>query len=284
MSTITVTDNSIHNGRRSSLGGLIHHRDATPTPAHLLGDLPAPVSFSSHQAPPSKISASQVLVQVHAVSLDKFDSDMVREKASSGSGSGKWIPGRSFVGRALDVGADVRVIMKGDMVMGLVDIRKVRACSLFRLRPKADVFSMQSGCLAEYIVVDRRRIARIPLGVNLSMEEVACLPLLGVAAHRACIGQTRGSRALILNAHEGVGALASQELSSMGLHVIAHVPLDVANAEEDAWDNGAKEVIADDAVAVINAQHESGFEFVLDTIGGRRIYDACRRVIRSNGV
>lgn len=89
---------------------------------------------------------------------------------------------------------------------------------------------------------------------------------------------------MILNAHEGVGALAAQELSSMGLHVIAHVPLDVANAEEDAWDNGAKEVIADDAVAVINAQHESGFEFVLDTIGGRRIYDACRRVIRSNGV
>lgn len=70
----------------------------------------------------------------------------------------------------------------------------------------------------------------------------------------------------------------------MGLHVIAHVPLDVASAEEDAWDNGAKEVIADDAVAVINAQHESGFDFVLDTIGGRRIYDACRRVIRSNGV
>jgi NADPH:quinone reductase-like Zn-dependent oxidoreductase len=122
------------------------------------------------------------------------------------------------------------------------------------------------------------------LGVNLSLEEVACLPLLGVTAHRACVGQTRGSRALILNAHEGVGALAAQELSSMGLHVIAQVPLDVANAEDDAWENGAKEVIADDAVAMINAQHESGFEFVLDTIGGRRIYDACRRVLRSNGV
>ena len=64
-------------------------------------------------------------MQVHAVSLDKFDSDMVKEKATSGSGAGKWIPGRSFVGRALNVGADVRVIAKGDIVMGLVDIRKV---------------------------------------------------------------------------------------------------------------------------------------------------------------
>ncbi|KAJ9124039.1 hypothetical protein QFC22_000832 [Naganishia vaughanmartiniae] len=264
MSTITISDSAGPSGRRSSLGGLRHHREA-PTPAHLLADMPAPVSFSSHQAPPTKISASQVLVQVHAVALDKFDSDMVKEKAASGNGAGKWIPGRSFVGRALDVGADVRVIMKGDIVMGLLDIRK-------------------SGCLAEYIVCDRRRLARIPLGVNLSLEEVACLPMLGVTAHRACIGQTRGSRALILNAHEGVGALAAQELSSMGLHVIAHVPLDVPGAEDDAWENGAKDVIADDAVAMINAQHESGFEFVLDTIGGRKIYDACRRVLRSNGV
>jgi NADPH:quinone reductase-like Zn-dependent oxidoreductase len=224
-----------------------------------------------------------VLVQVQAVSLDKFDSDMVKEKATSGSGSGKWIPGRSFVGRAVNVGTEVRVISKGDIVMGLVDIRKVsdslgwRETSSWQRNP-------QSGCLAEYIVCERKRLARIPLGVNLSLEEVACLPLLGVTAHRACVGQTRGSRALILNAHEGVGALAAQELSSMGLHVIAHVPLDVANAEDDAWENGAKEVIADDPVAMINAQHESGFEFVLDTIGGRRIYDACRRVLRSNGV
>lgn len=124
MSTITVSDSSVPSGRRSSLGGLIHHRD-TATPAHLLAELPPPVAFSSHQPPPTKVSASQVLVQVHAVSLDKFDSDMVKEKATSGSGAGKWIPGRSFVGRALNVGADVRVIAKGDIVMGLVDIRKV---------------------------------------------------------------------------------------------------------------------------------------------------------------
>jgi NADPH:quinone reductase-like Zn-dependent oxidoreductase len=125
MSTITVNDSSVPNGRRSSLGGLIHHRDASATPAHLLAELPPPVSFSSHQPPPTKVSASQVLVQVQAVSLDKFDSDMVKEKANSGSGSGKWIPGRSFVGRAVNVGTEFRVILKGDIVMGLVDIRKV---------------------------------------------------------------------------------------------------------------------------------------------------------------
>lgn len=66
-----------------------------------------------------------MLVQVYAVAIDKFDADMVREKAAAGSGGGKWIPGRSFFGRALDVGGEVRTIIKGDLVIGLVDIKKV---------------------------------------------------------------------------------------------------------------------------------------------------------------
>lgn len=84
-----------------------------------------------------------MLVQVYAVALDRFDFDMVREKSDSGSGAGKWVPGRSFVGRALDVGADVRVILKGDMVMGLVDIKKVSSawtCCLLQLLTKSSFY------------------------------------------------------------------------------------------------------------------------------------------------
>jgi NADPH:quinone reductase-like Zn-dependent oxidoreductase len=142
----------------------------------------------------------------------------------------------------------------------------------------------QSGTLAEFIVVDRRRLARTPVGSYLSLEQQACLPLLGVFAHRACMGITRGQRALIMNAHEGVGALVCQELSQLGAHVVAQVPVDVESSEDDAWDNGAREVVADDPVIMLNGQHESGFEIVLDTSGGRRIYDAARRVLRTNGV
>lgn len=86
----------------------------------------APVAYSTHQAPPSKVNPSQLVVQVVAVALDKFDFAMVKDKSSEGSGTGKWVPGRSFVGRAIEVGSDVRVIVKGDMVMGLVDIKQVR--------------------------------------------------------------------------------------------------------------------------------------------------------------
>lgn len=131
--------------------------------------------------------------------------------------------------------------------------------------------------------MDRRRIARTPSGSDLSLEQQACLPLLGVAAHRACSGLGRGARALILNAHEGVGSLVCQELARLGVHVTAQVPPYVDTAEDDAWDNGASEVFVDEPIVMLNGQHESGFEFVLDTQGGRRIYDAARRVMRSNG-
>jgi hypothetical protein len=69
-----------------------------------------------------------------------------------------------------------------------------------------------------------------------------------------------------------------------GVNVVAHAPEGVYGAEEDCWDNGAREVIVDDdEVAVINEQHESEFQYVLDTVGGRRIYDAARRVLRTTG-
>ncbi|KAJ6463199.1 hypothetical protein C8R47DRAFT_992720 [Mycena vitilis] len=56
-----------------------------------------------------------------------------------------FIPGRSFVGRVLECGWEVRdeVVRRGEWVVGLLDIRK-------------------SGALAEFITVDRHRIVRVP--------------------------------------------------------------------------------------------------------------------------
>ncbi|KAJ6516392.1 hypothetical protein C8R45DRAFT_889993 [Mycena sanguinolenta] len=56
-----------------------------------------------------------------------------------------FIPGRSFVGRVLECGWEVRdeIARRGEWVVGLMDIRK-------------------SGALAEFITVDRHRIYRVP--------------------------------------------------------------------------------------------------------------------------
>ncbi|KAJ3517565.1 hypothetical protein NLJ89_g420 [Agrocybe chaxingu] len=109
-----------------------------------------------------------------------------------------YIPGRSFVGRVLECGWDVRdeVIRKGEWVAGLLDVRKC-------------------GALAEFIVVDRHRLHRVPhprkgnpaqdsdspaspvwlasptstQGIRspatLTLEELALLPLCGLSAYRA---------------------------------------------------------------------------------------------------
>jgi hypothetical protein len=95
----------------------------TSTPAHLRTNLPPPVDFSSHLKPPTKVGNSQLLIQVYAVAVDKTDVKALEDK---GRGDvGKWVPGRSFMGRCMAVGADEKDIVRGDLVMGLHDVRKV---------------------------------------------------------------------------------------------------------------------------------------------------------------
>jgi hypothetical protein len=99
------------------------HRLRSDTPAHLRSQLPAPVDFSSHLKPPSKVGDNQVLVQVYAVAIDGFDLAVLDIKGRADVG--KWVPGRSFVGRCLQTGSYEKELVRGDLVMGLCDVRKV---------------------------------------------------------------------------------------------------------------------------------------------------------------
>lgn len=93
------------------------------TPAHLRHQIPPPVDFASHLLPPTKVSDSQILIQVYAVGVDALDVSTTYEKGKVDVG--KWVPGRSFVGRCLQIGADEKDIVRGDIVIGLVDVKKV---------------------------------------------------------------------------------------------------------------------------------------------------------------
>ena len=85
-------------------------------------------------------------MQVHAVGLDTLDSLIVHDKAGmngngggltggKGIGGGKagFIPGRSFAGRVIECGWAVReeVCRRGEWVVGLLDVKKVRYRSLY---------------------------------------------------------------------------------------------------------------------------------------------------------
>ncbi|KAJ7667543.1 hypothetical protein DFH06DRAFT_983356 [Mycena polygramma] len=196
---------------------------------------PPRLGFTNYRTPPRAVPKASVLVQVWAVGLDAVDlrllgvhtpvrtgPDLTRSRTQSfGRFMGRtisrrstsdgasitdkeptqpaphvgFIPGRSFVGRVLECGWEVRdeVVRRGEWVVGLLDIRK-------------------SGALAEFITVDRHRIVRVPHPhmvpssppsptspqkrmrsappvppppPTLDLAELALLPLAGVAALRA---------------------------------------------------------------------------------------------------
>jgi hypothetical protein len=93
------------------------------TPAHLRHNLPSLVDFTSHISPPTKVGDREVMVQVYAVAVDSADIAALDERGVADVG--KFIPGRSFVGRLLVIGDDEKDLQRGDLVMGLLDIKKV---------------------------------------------------------------------------------------------------------------------------------------------------------------
>ena len=104
----------------------------------------------------------------------------------------------------------------------------------------------------------------------------------------------RGARALVLRGHDGAGALAVQELAGYGVHVTVQFPPESSLDKEKAAERlrlteqrvklwGAGEIKVDTPVAAVNALSENEFDLVIDTVGGRGIWDACRRVLHTTG-
>ena len=100
------------------------------SPNHLPREMPTPLGFCSHISPPTQVPPHHVLVQVWAVGLDGRDAAIVLKDKQNTPG---FIPGRSFVGRAVEIGWEVRgeTVKKGEWVIGLMDVKKVLRVRLF---------------------------------------------------------------------------------------------------------------------------------------------------------
>lgn len=266
----------------SSMSSLLRRNSVSATPAHLLPTPLISVSYSAHTPPPKKLSSTSVLVRVWAVAVDGYDALAARD-ASPG-----FVPGRSFVGKVVEWGdACAGMFGKGEFVFGLRDLKR-------------------SGALSEFLVIERRYLAKAPKvtssGVDdedgLTLEDIAALPLLGVTAHRAVGGISRGARALVLLSGEaelgagaaggsdwGVGVLACQELVARGVIVVLQVTSEQGEAWARAHIPNLREghIRVGDPLEIVNVEHEGSFDLVLDCVGGRRIYDASRRILSTGG-
>ncbi|KAG2053441.1 hypothetical protein BDR06DRAFT_1008598 [Suillus hirtellus] len=192
----------------------------------------SPLGFTVYRKPPVYVGGSSVLVQVWAVGLDDVDARLVGvhppplKQPSPGTthrieekSDGKrpvplgYIPGRSFVGRILEVGWDVdkHCLKKGDWVVGLNSVQKCGALTEFILVDRHRIHcvphpnmpgqpSLVLSSLSEGDKVGQRNSLVFP-AVNepngLTVDELALLPLSGVPAYRAVRTLTHITRALV---------------------------------------------------------------------------------------
>jgi NADPH:quinone reductase-like Zn-dependent oxidoreductase len=156
------------------------------------------------------------------------------------------------------------------------------------------------------VLIDRRRLHRTArprpthgslsktnVSSPLTVEELALLPVAGVPAFRAVRTFTwpnPGSdapapRALILQAHDGVGAAAVQLLVERGAVVTAHVPKasTAVDARLRSW--GVTHVVPGLPLVVLAEFRGAGatFDFILDTVGGKAIWNVARMLLSNTG-
>ncbi|MDE1895006.1 MAG: NADP-dependent oxidoreductase [Xanthomonadaceae bacterium] len=178
-----------------------------------LGDMPAP-----------ELRDDDVLIEVRAAGLNVLDSKIK-------SGDFKLIlpyrmplvPGHDVAGVVTRVGSRVRQLKVGDEVYSRVPDRRI-------------------GTLAQFIAVTESDVA--PKPANLTMEEAAAIPLVGLTAWQALVEIAhlqKGQKVFIQAGSGGVGTLAIQ----LAKHVGATVATTTSSANIDLVKGLGADIVID---------------------------------------
>ena len=194
------------------------------------------------------VSDGQVLVEVHASSLNPFDTS-VRAGYMK-----QYIPlefpatlGGDIAGIVTEIGADVTSVAVGDKVYG-----------------QAYVVAGNSGAFAEYAATKSTEVAKMPS--NVDFNQAGSLPLAAVSALQAInhhIKLASGQKIFINGGAGAIGAVAIQIAKSIGAYVATTAS---GSAIDYVKQLGADEVIdykSNDFTEIL-----SDYDAVFDTVGG----------------
>lgn len=154
------------------------------------------------ELPEPSLRDTDVLVEVHAAGVNLLDS-----KVRAGEFKPilpyrpPFIVGHDVAGRVVRVGSKVRKFKAGDEVYS---------------RPRDG----RIGTFAEYIAIDQEDVALKP--TNISMEEAASIPLVGLTAWQALVERAylkKGQKVFIQAGSGGVGTFAIQLARHLGASV-----------------------------------------------------------------
>lgn len=159
-------------------------------------------SGSIGELPEPKVGANDVLVQIHATSINPLDLKIrTGEFKQILPYTFPLILGTDFAGVVVHVGSDVRLFRPGDDVYA---------------RPPQD----RIGTFAELISVNQVALALKPR--NVSMEQAASLPLVALTAWQVLVETAqvkKGQNVLIHAGSGGVGSVAIQLAKHLGAFV-----------------------------------------------------------------
>ncbi len=203
---------------------------------------------------------SEVLVEVHAVSINPIDWKMRQGLLKDFFPlTFPRIVGRDMAGVVVELGAGVTGVKAGDRVYALADAAK-------------------QGTLAEFLPIDAGLVRAMPAG--LDFVPAAALPLAFLTAWISIVqaGELkRGERILIHAGAGGVGGLAIQIAKNIGATVITTCSAHNADYVKEL---GADEVIdyrsTDFSTAV------RGLDIVYDTVGGD-VYERSLKTLKPGG-
>lgn len=210
-----------------------------------------------------KIGDGQVLVEVHASSLNPFDtlvrSGYLKDQAPL------TLPatlGGDIAGVVTQVAPDVTHVAVGDEVYG-----------------QAYVLAGNSGAFAEYAAVNANQIAKMPS--NLTFIQAGSLPLVGVSAVQAIrhtLKLAPGGRLFIDGGGGAIGSIAIQIAKSIGTRVATTAAAEDAEFIEI---RGADEMI--DYKTADFATSLSGYDGVLETVSADNLARALA-VLKPGGI
>ncbi|MBS8263933.1 NADP-dependent oxidoreductase [Mesobacillus boroniphilus] len=212
------------------------------------------------EMPTPEIGEYEVLAEIHAASINPVDFKirdgkvklLVKYKMPL-------ILGNDFSGVVAKVGAKVTRFKVGDEIYA---------------RPRKS----KIGTFAEYIAIHEDDIALKPK--NLSFEEAASIPLVGLTSYQALIDNLqlqKGQKVFIQAGAGGVGTFAIQLAKLMGATV--------ATTASEAGENLVKSLGADEIINYKTEKFEeilTNYDAVFDTLGGE-ILEKSFEVIKSGG-
>lgn len=207
---------------------------------------------------------NEVLVKVHAVSVNSWDWDLLRGKPFLARLGGLLKPkykilGADIAGRIEVIGRDVKHLLPGDEVFG-------------------DISWCGWGGFAEYVCVHEDALSLKPS--SMTFEEAAAIPQAAVLALQGLRNKgqlQKGQTVLINGAGGGVGTFALQIAKLHGAEVTcvdSTVKLDMLKAM------GADHVI--DYTQEDFVKNGGLYDLILDVVGNRSIFDY-KRILKSAG-